>query len=411
MKRYLLIKNIGRLLTMTDQGKGDLGVIENAACLIKRGRIEWFGGAENIPKIEEYLYSLIDAEGGVVMPGLIDCHTHLVHGGSREMEVAERACGKSYKEIAKEGGGILSTVRATRETSFEDLCRQAAKRANEALENGITTLEVKSGYGLDIETELKILKVIYWLQTNHHMTFVSTFLGAHTVPGEYQNKRGEYVDLVADEMIPKVAGDGLAEFCDVFVERIAFNPGEARRVIEAGKKFGMSPKLHVDQMSSGGGAELAAGLGAVSADHLEYISDKGIRALAENNVTAVLIPASTFYLGEKKYAPARKLIEAGVDVALSTDYNPGSSPTLNLFLTATIATSYLKMTMEECLKGITVNAAKALGIDDGRGTIRKDGVADLLILDAPNEYYPIYRFGSSCVKCVIKNGKPLYEKK
>lgn len=411
MKRYLMIKNIGRLVTMNGEGEYGLGVIENAACLIKQGRIEWFGKAEDSPQVEEYLVSYLDAGGKAIMPGLVDCHTHIVHGGSRENEAAMRARGKSYEDIAKEGGGILSTVKATREAGFEDLCEKALKRADDALENGITTMEVKSGYGLDLETEIKILKVVEWLETNSPVSFVPTFLGAHVIPLEFKDKRDKYVDIIVNEMIPRVAEEGLARYCDVFVEKIGFTRDEAVKITEAGKKYGLSPKLHVDQLSNVCGAELAADIKAVSADHLEYASDAGIRRLAESGTVAVLIPGSTFYLGGSNYARARKMIESGVTVAVSTDYNPGSTPCLDLFLMATIGVSYLHMTIEESLKAITVNAAKAIELTDGRGMIKKDGIADLLILDAVNEYFPVYSYAGKNVKTVIKDGKIAYERR
>lgn len=411
MKRYLLIKNIGRLLTMTDQGDDELGVITDAACLVKQGRIEWLGKNDQAPRLEDYLVCVIDACGGTVMPGLIDCHTHLIHGGSRQNEAAERARGRTYEEIAKAGGGILSSVKATKDSSIEELCCRAIKRADEALAKGVTTMEVKSGYGLDLVTELKMLKAVERLSTEHSMSFVPTFLGAHAFPLEYKNDRMKYVDLIVNEMIPGVAEQKLAVFCDVFVEGIAFTVDEGRRILEAGKKHGLHPKIHADQLTSCGGAELAAEVGAVSADHLENVSEQGIKALAEKKAVAVMLPGSTFYLGQNNFAPARKLIESGVDVAISTDYNPGTTPSLDLFLMTTIATSRMKMTMEECLKAITVNAAKALKIEDGRGVLRQNGVADIIVLDASDEYFPIYRYGHSSVKYVIKNGLCVFEKK
>lgn len=411
MKRYLQINNIGRLVTMTGGGEGELGVIKDACCLIRQGKIDCIGKRREMPPLEDYLVQTIDARGGVVLPGLIDCHTHLVHGGSRQIEVAERARGASYEDIARKGGGILSTVNATRGESFEGLCKSALARANEALERGTTTIEVKSGYGLDTETELKMLKVVEWLHQNHPASFVPTFLGAHAIPAEYGKKRHEFVKLITDDMLPKVAEGGLAQFCDVFVEGIAFTVDEARKIFEAGKRHGLAPRLHADQLTSCGGAELAAGLHAASADHLEHVSYAGIKALAKAGVPAVMIPGSTFYLGQNDYAPARKLIDAGVPVAIASDYNPGTSPTLDLFLIATMAMSRMHLSIEECLKGITANAAKVLQIDDGRGALRKDGAADLIILDAPDEYYPVYRFGHSCITHVIKAGKVVCEPK
>ncbi len=411
MKRFLMIKNIGRLVTMTDAGEGELGVITDATCVTKQGRIEWLGKSVDAPHFEEYQVQIIDADGGVVMPGLVDCHTHLVHGGSRELEVAQRARGVSYESIAGEGGGILSTVQATREASFEQLCGEAFQRADEALERGVTTIEVKSGYGLDLETELKMLRVVHWLNENHPIFFVPTFLGAHAIPANYRDNRSGYLDLIIKEMIPKVADEGLATFCDVFVENIAFTADEARKILTVAKQHGMAVKLHVDQLTSGGGAELAAEFKAVSADHLENISASGIKALAESGTIAVSIPGSTFYLGQQTYMPARKMIEAGISVAISTDYNPGTAPTLNLFLMATIAMSYNKMTIEETLKGITTHAAEALDLTDGHGVLREKGVADLLVLHVPNEYYPIYRYGSTFVNAVIKRGRVVFERK
>ena len=411
MKRYLLIKNINRLVTMTDQGEGELGVIKDAACLVKQGKVDWVGKQGEVPEIEEYLCEALDVEGRVVMPGLIDCHTHLVHGGSRELEVADRARGKSYEDIARAGGGILSTVKATREASFEELCRSALNRANEAIQKGVTTIEVKSGYGLDVETEIKMLKVVQWLNKNHRITFIPTFLGAHTIPKEFKDNRKKYIDIVVNEMIPRVAEEGLAEFCDVFVDEIGFNVDEAREILGAAKKHGLTPKIHADQLTSSGGAELAAEVGAVSADHLEHASDKGIEAMRLANVTAVMLPGSTFYLGQKDYAPARKFIDAGLDVAISTDYNPGSTPSVDLFLTATMAMSRMGLTIEECLKGVTINAAKALNIDNVRGTIKPGAVADLIILDVPDEYYSVYRYSHNSVKTVLKKGKSVFERR
>lgn len=409
MKRYLQLNNIGRLATITDKGEGELGVITDASCLIKQGRIEWIGKNGEAPELADYLVQELDVSGATVMPGLVDCHTHLVHAGSRQNEMVMRARGATYEEIAEKGGGILSTVKATRAANFEELCKSSFRRANESLRRGTTTIEVKSGYGLDLETELKMLNVVKWLNANHHASFIPTFMGAHTLPSEYKSDRKKYVDLVVNEMIPAVVKDGLAEFCDVFVEKIAFTIDEARIILDAAKDAGMKLKIHVDQLTFCGGAELAAEVGAISAEHLDHVSKAGIRALSEASVTAVMIPGSTFFLGSQKYAPARDLIDAGVTVAIATDYNPGTTPVTDLFLMATIAVSYMRLTMEEAIKGITVNAAKALGLTDGQGTVTVGGVGDLIVLDAPDEYFPLYRYGTSSMKYVIKEGKIVYE--
>jgi len=410
MKRYLRLENIGRLITMTNKGRGELGVIENACCLIKQGKIECAGDVCELPEIEDYLIQRLDVKGAVVMPGLVDCHTHLVHGGWRALEAADRARGVTYEEIAKAGGGILSTVHATRDASFEELCDSAKFRANEAFLKGVTTIEVKSGYGLDLETELKMLKVVYWLNKNHPITFVPTFLGAHTIPADYQTNRRKYIDLIIDEMIPRVADEGLAEFCDVFVENIAFTKDEAREILEVGLKHGLKPKIHADQLTNSGGAMLAAEIGAVSADHLEHTPDDAISAMAEKKVTGVMLPGSTFYLGQTDFAPAKKFLRAGVNLAISTDYNPGTTPNIDLFLTATIAMSRLKLSIEDCLRGITLNAARALSLEK-KGVIEVGADADLIVLDCPNEYYPIYRYGSSSLKYIIKDGRIAYDRK
>lgn len=411
MKRYLMIKNIGRLVTMTSQGGGELGVIENACCLIRQGKIECVGNICDIPQLDDYLVQTIDAGGGVVMPGLIDCHTHLVHAGYRQNEMVERSKGTTYTAIAEKGGGIISTVESTRKAAFEELCSTALARANEAFNKGVTTIEVKSGYGLDPETEIKMLKVVEWLSQNHPADFVPTFLGAHAIPKEFKDNRGRYIDIIINEMLPKIKEEGLALFCDVFVDDIGFTPDEARKIIEASKRYGLKPKLHADQFKrSYSGAELAAELGCVSADHLDYVSDTGIAAMREKGVIPVILPSATFFTSHTEYAPAKNMIGAGLPVAVSTDYNPGTSPTLDLFLAATVSMCSNGLTADSALKGITINAAKALNIDDGRGTIKKDGPADIIILDAPDEYFPLYRFGSSHVKYVIKKGMIRYSR-
>lgn len=386
--------NISRLVTIED------GVIENAALQILGDKIGWMGPQKEAPMSRD----LFDCKQAVVTPGLVDCHTHLVHAGSRQNEFAQRAAGKSYLEIASAGGGILSTVAATRKATVEELYAQSARRLKEAIGFGTTTIEIKTGYGLDLETELKILEVISRLRKNFQVNTVITFLGAHTVPQEYAGKREDYVRLLTEQMLPAVAKTGLVSFCDVFVEEGAFTPEEGEAILAEAKKLGLKAKLHADQFTNGKGGQLAARCGAVSADHLEKISARGIMALKKGGTTAVLLPGAGFFVGAKP-APARKLLSAGVPVALATDYNPGTNPSLNLMLTATIGVGLLKMTVEEAWRGITLNAARALCLEGEVGSLKQGKQADLVLWEAPDEIYPLYRYSHNCVRHVFVRGK------
>jgi len=410
----MLIKNIGRLVTM-EQGpgrEGPMGVMKDVCLKIGNGVIKNItpsplrrssGQARPFPGGRGGNGRVINACGGVVIPGLIDCHTHLVHAGSRAEEFAMRARGASYEEIAKAGGGIMSTVRATRAASEGELLRSATRRARELASHGVTTVEVKSGYGLDLETELKMLRVVKRLNKELPLEFVPTFL-AHMVPkGEDPS---EYVRYLVRSVIPAVAKGRLARFCDVFVEKLAFTAAEAAEIFKAGLKYGLKPKVHADQLSSCGGAALASRIKAVSADHLEKISTKDIRPLAKAGVVAVMIPSSTFFIGGG-YAPARRLIDAGVPVAVSTDYNPGTSPVLNLWMAAALAITQMKLTPFEAYAGITINAARALGMHGTHGSIKVGKVADVVILNARSEFEPLYGFDGPFVKSVIKKGEVL----
>lgn len=391
----MLLTNISRLVMIESD------VVVDAALEVEGGKIRWFGPASQAPPSKE----TYDCKGAVVTPGLVDCHTHLVHGGSRQQEYRERAAGKSYLEIAREGGGILSTVAATRAASFDELYASAAKRLEEAISCGTTTIEIKSGYGLDVATELKMLEVVQKLQKRFPVTIVPTFLGAHTVPKEFKDKRSDYVRLVIEEVLPAVSRLGIVKFVDVFVEEEAFSSEEARKIVTAAKKFGMKPKFHVDQLTAGQGAELAAELNAVSADHLEKISDQGIESLKRSGTVAVMLPGASFFIGVTP-APARKILDASVKVALSTDYNPGTNPCLNLILTATLAVNALKMTLDEIWQAITIHAASALGLEDKVGSIKVGKQADLVLWNAPDENYPLYRYSKNCVRQVFVGGKP-----
>jgi len=408
----LIIRNATELLTLSSAVKDEsgLGVIQNGAVAVKGERIVWVGDSRKIP--DELRLDAegkeLDASGKVAMPGLIDSHTHLVFAGSRELEFEQRIRGLSYLEIAERGGGIVSTVEATRKASFEELYLLGKKRLDRMLSKGVTTIEAKSGYGLSLVDELKILKVIQALSGVHAVDIVPTFLGAHTVPVELKNDRARYVEQVIHQMIPGVASEGLAEFCDVFCEEKAFSLEEAKAILEAGKRYGLKPKIHADQLSSGGGAELAAEVGAYSADHLDYVSSAGMERMAERGVTAVLLPGASFFLSMKQYPPAREMIQRGLSVSLATDLNPGSSMTESLPLIMTMGCTLYKMLPGEVIQSTTIHAAKSMGKDGAVGSLDPGKQADLLLLDIPNYHYLPYHFGVDHTDTVIKRGKIVY---
>jgi imidazolonepropionase len=410
----LIIKNAEELLTLSPSFKEEsgLGIIHHGAVGIKKGRIFWVGKTGEISG----KFSLsrdgreIDGTGKVVMPGLIDAHTHLIFAGSRENEFEQRIQGLSYQEIAERGGGILLTVEATRNSSFDQLRSLGEKRLDRMLSKGVTTVEAKSGYGLSLQDEMKILRVMKALQESHPIDIVPTFLGAHTVPKEFREDRAHYVDLLTKEMIPKVAQERLAEFCDVFCEEKAFTPEESKRILETGKQYGLKPKIHADQLSSGGGAELAAEVNAYSADHLEYASPEGIKKMAEKGVTAVLLPGASFFLSMKKYPPARDMIEQGVVVSLATDLNPGSSMTESLPMMMTMGCTMYKLLPKEVIQAATIHAARSMGREKEIGSLEVGKQADILLLDIPNYRYFPYHFGVDHVETVIKKGKIIYQR-
>jgi imidazolonepropionase len=410
----LVIKNAQELLTLSPLFKDEsgLGIIRNGAVAVKGTKIFWVGKSEELG--EKFILNRdgrkIDARGKTVMPGLIDAHTHLVFAGSRENEFEQRIRGLSYLEIAERGGGILSTVEATRKASFDELFSLGKKRLDRMLSKGVTTLEGKSGYGLSLEDEVKILQVMKALQDSHPIEIVPTFLGAHTIPREFRDSRSRYIDLVVGEMIPRVAQDGLAEFCDVFCEEKAFTLEESKRILDRGKQYGLKPKIHADQLSPGEGAELAAEIGALSADHLEYVSRDGIKRMAEKGVTAVLLPGASFFLSMKKYPPAREMIEEGVAVCLATDLNPGSSMTESLPLMMTMGCTMFKMSPKEVIQGTTIHAARSTGREKEIGSLEAGKQADLLLLDIPNYRYLPYHFGVDHVELVVKKGRIVYQR-
>lgn len=394
----------------TGNAMNDLGIIEDGAVAVENDKIIAVGPREEVEtevlkrwgSWEEVRY--FDATGKVVMPGLIDPHTHLVYAGSREYELDMRLNGKTYLEILEAGGGILATTRMTQRASVEELKEQVKGRLDRFLKHGVTTVEAKSGYGLTVEHELKQLRVAKALNEEHPVDVVSTFMGAHAIPLEYRGNPEEYVNQIIGEMIPQVVSEKLAEFCDVFCEKGVFTVEQSEKILVAGKAAGLIPKIHADEIEPTGGAELAARVGAISADHLLKTSDEGIRALAKAGVVAVLLPGTAFFL-MAPFADGRKMIEAGVPVALSTDCNPGSSPTESLFFIMNLACFHMKMTPAEVISATTINAAHAIGRADQIGSLEVGKQADLLVMDVPNYMYMQYHYGGSEVKRVMKKGK------
>lgn len=409
----LVIKHAAELLVCPPGGDG-LGAIADGAVAARDGRIVWVGptkdlSAELVDEAGSAGARVLDASGRVVMPGLVECHTHLVFGGSREHEFQMRAAGASYAEIAAAGGGIMSTVRATRSASTEELLERGRRNLRDMLRLGLTTVEAKSGYGLSTEHELRLLEIYRDLDAEQPVDVVPTFLGAHVVGPEYRDRPDAYVDLVVAESVPEVARRGLARFCDVFCEKGAFTLQHSRRVLEAGLEHGLRPKLHADQFEDGGGGELAAELGAVSADHLDHVGDTGIAAMAAAGVTAVLLPGAVAFLGLHHFAPARRLIDGGVPVAISTDYNPGSCHCISPFIIATLASSYLTMSLAEVVRGYTCDAARALGLQGEVGSLEVGCRADIVVLDTDTAEAVPYDFGVNHVQTVVKDGTIVHE--
>jgi imidazolonepropionase len=399
-----VLRNIGQLATCrAEGGQGDIHTMTDAAVAWEGDTIRWVGARRALP--DEYQGAeVIDAGGALVIPGLIDCHTHLAFGGWRADEFEQRIRGRSYLDIARSGGGIARTVRLTREMSEDALRERAARFLREMLSLGVTTVECKSGYGLDRDNELKLLRVYRALAASQPVRLVPTFLGAHTVPLEWCDDRAGYVALLVDHLIPEVGSAGLARFCDVFVEASAFGVDEARQIFAAAKIAGLRPKLHADQLTSGGGAELAAEVGAVSADHLEFASDGGIAAMGRAGVVAVSLPLASLYLGQAPM-PARRFIEAGVAVAVATDFNPGSAPSYHLPLALTLACTTQRMTPSEALKGATIFAARAVGLESRIGSIEAGKAADLALIDAPDVDTWLYHLRPNACLATVLSGR------
>lgn len=395
-----LLTNIGTLATCRLEGpQGEIHLIPRAALAWEGDRIRWVGPEQELPPALAGL-PREDAGGRLVIPGLVDCHTHLAFGGWRADEFEQRILGASYLEIAARGGGIASTVRQTRAASTEHLLDRCRRHLAAMARLGVTTVEAKSGYGLSLDDELRLLEIYARLATLGPQRIVPTLLAAHVVPPEYRDRREAYVRLVIEEIIPAVAGRGLARFCDVFVEEGAFPVAEARRIFAAGRAHGLVPKLHADQLSACGGAELAAEVGAASADHLERISEGGIRCLAEAGVVAVSLPFASLYLNVAPL-PARRLIEAGVPVAVATDFNPGSAPSYHLPMALTLACTLQRMTPAEALKGATSVAARAIGCQAEVGSLEPGKRADFAIIEAESVEQWLYHLrANACVRTV-----------
>ncbi len=407
----LIIENASQLVTMAGRARPragaemrELGIIKDGALLAREGVIVAVGAASEIASRAGPDALRIAAGNSVVMPGFVDAHTHPVFAGTREDEYEMRAEGLTYQQIASRGGGIRSTVRKTRAASEDELFDTALTRVRWLLEHGTTTVEAKSGYGLTLADELKILRVIARLNAETALELIPTFLGAHEIPDEYRGAREDYIVLVIDEMLPQVAAENLARYCDVFCESHVFTVDESRRVLARAKELGLGVRLHAEQLSLSGGARLAAELGAATADHLEWIDPWGIRALRRAGVIAVLLPGAVFNLGLTRYAPARAMIEADLPIAIATDFNPGSSPTPSMQMILSIACTQMRMTPAEAISAATINGAYSLGCGERLGSLEVGKQADVVVFDCEDYRQIPYLFGINHAMVVIKSG-------
>lgn len=404
----LVIRNIGELVVVPPgpvfgRAMKTVDRILLASVLIDGDRIAWFGPEDGLDAPSGC--ESMDARGGCVLPGLIDCHTHTLFAGTREDEFIQRLEGRSYAEIAQAGGGIRVTVEAVRRASLDELIETALPRLARMLGNGVTTVEIKSGYGLTVDDEIKMLEAIQRLRSLQPIELAATYLAAHTTPREFSGRSDEYLDLVfGDDILARLRDERLAEFCDVFCETTAFTVEQARRVLTAAKRFGLRPKVHADQITQMGASALAGELGAISADHLERINDAGIAAMKRAGSVAVLLPGCSWFLGVEN-APARRLIDTDLPVAVATDYNPGSSMVESLPLVMSIACAQMRMTPMEVVVAATANAAAAVNRQDRLGGIRVGMQADLVILDVPTVERWLYEPGRNCVRTVLKAGR------
>lgn len=418
MPADMLIIHASELVTLRGperaRAKGEmseLSIIQDGAVAVSHGVIVDVGKTASVLKEHDATgVERIDAAGKVVMPGFVDPHTHMVFAGSREFELELKAKGKSYLDILREGGGILRTLADTRAASADELFRQSAARLESMISHGSTTIEVKSGYGLDRDVELSMLEAIRRLDESYPVDLVPTFLGAHAVPPEFAGRPDDYIDFVIGEVLPEVARRRVAEFCDVFCEKGVFDVQQSRKVLMAGKALGLRPKLHADELHTSGGAELAAEVGAASADHLVRPSDDGIMAMARKDVVGVLLPATPYSSMSKEYADGRRLIDLGVPVALGTDLNPNCWNESMQF-TVSLACHKMRMTPAEAITAATINAAAALGLEKKVGSIEASKRADIIVLDIANHAQLPYRFGTNLCSTVIKDGRVVWERR
>jgi len=381
----------------------DLGIINNAGVLCTDGKIEWVGPMCEWNRRLPDDFSEFDASGKVVLPGFVDSHTHMMFAGNRAHEFALRSQGATYQQIAEAGGGILNTIKNVRAASKKELKRQTARYLTEMMRHGTTTVEIKSGYGLDLDSEIKMMEAIHELEQEEMMTVVPTFIGAHAIPPEFKQNKKAYVELLINEMIPYVGRRALAMFCDVFCEKGYFELEDSERILTAGRNVGLLSKIHADELNPLGGAQLAAKVGAVSADHLEHVSDAGIAAMRDAGVVGTLLPGVSFFLNHG-YAPARKLIDGGVAVAIASDFNPGSCMSFSMPMMMTIACTQMKMTPEEALTASTLNGAAALNLSSFIGSVEAGKNADLIVANVPDTTFLAYHFGANHIVTTIKNG-------
>ena len=416
MAKTLLLKNAAELVTCRGQAPKcgsamqDIGIIEDGALWLEDGIIRKVGvTAEILAGISATPDTVIDATGRCVLPGFVDPHTHFLFAGHRAEEFSWRLRGDTYMDIMERGGGIINSVRATRQASADELLAIGQRRLDSMLSFGVTTVEGKSGYGLDAVSELKQLTVMAELDRQHPVEVVRTFMGAHAVPAEYKGRTDEFVDYLLQDVLPLVAEQRLADFCDVFCEKGVFSVEQSRRLLTAAQSLGLQAKVHADEIVTLGGAELAAELGALSAEHLLHASDAGIRRMAETGVIAVLLPATAFCLREP-YARARFMIDSGVPVALATDFNPGSCFSESIPLVIALAALYMQMTPAEIVTALTINAAAAVGRADRIGSLEAGKQGDFVLLDHPSHLYLPYHAGVNCVATVVKRGEIVYER-
>lgn len=406
----LLVKNIGILQTPTGScshrgsQQGENLKLHNAAIFVEDGVVAEITSEGELPKRSRDADEVIDANYALVTPGLVDGHTHLVFGGYRQHEIPMKLKGATYLDILRAGGGILDTVRKTREASEQDLIFKTKKFLDEMMAYGVTSCEVKSGYGLDFDNEVKILNVIKTLDEQHAMDVVATFMGPHAIPEEYKGKGNEFIDMICEKILPYVKEHDLADFADIFTEDSVFNYEQSKRYLERAKELGFGLKIHADEIEAIGGSVLAGEMGAVSAEHLISIDKEGLDSMAKGGTTAMCLPATSFYLGAN-FAPARKMIEMEIPVAAASDFNPGSCPSMNLQFVMNLACIKYRLLPEEVLTAVTINPACAIGIGERVGSLEVGKQADMVIWNAPDMEMLCYRFGSNMAKMVIKKGK------